>query len=404
MAIDANLIQRGIQQGIQANQPITNLLQGVGTGQSLLQNRQNLGRGEIQNQILQQQLAQEPLRQELLQQGVTSGQNTLDTATADAGKAKLTESLATLSQVAKTLKPFIDAGDMIGAASQIDTLEKLGLPPEALKEIDDLISTGDFGAIQQQIATVESLNKANAGGGEIIKSSQRLVNIDGKQFSEVDVALPDGSLDTIRTPVGGDVARKTTGETIKEQRTAEVVKAGEEVLSKGEAEVKTPLGKIKLDEANAKNESDRQDIINAKNSRRVESDNAASVVGTLLSADFFSNAFGKIVTNTPDNLKSQDSLDAIAQLDQVRGLLSLESRQKLKGQGTITDSEAKTLEKSATILSNPLISDDLARKELRRVRNIFEASSDRNQLTKETKESETVAPTRIKFDAQGNII
>ena len=81
MAIDANLIQRGIQQGIQANQPITNLLQGVNTGQSLLQNRQNLGRGEIQNQILQQGLdasqAQAPLQQQQLEQGLALNEQKL---------------------------------------------------------------------------------------------------------------------------------------------------------------------------------------------------------------------------------------------------------------------------------------------------------------------------------------
>ncbi len=74
MAIDANLIQRGIMAGIQANQPVTNLLSGVQTGQGFLQNQQNLQRGDIQNQILQQQA---PLQQQQLEQGVALNEQKL---------------------------------------------------------------------------------------------------------------------------------------------------------------------------------------------------------------------------------------------------------------------------------------------------------------------------------------
>jgi len=70
MAIDARLIQAGIQQGIEANQPVTNLLSGINAGQNFMQNRQNLQRGNIQNQVLQDQA---PLQQQQLEQGVAMG-------------------------------------------------------------------------------------------------------------------------------------------------------------------------------------------------------------------------------------------------------------------------------------------------------------------------------------------
>ena len=108
----------------------------------------------------------------------------------------------------------------------------------------------------------------------------------------------------------------------------------------------------------------------------------------LLKDDRFSVGFGKVATASPDLLKTQNALDVRAEIDQVIGLLSLESRQKLKGQGTISDSETKTLEKSSTVLANPLISDNLARKELTKVRGIFEDAAARNQLKKETKEAQ----------------
>jgi hypothetical protein len=158
--------------------------------------------------------------------------------------------------------------------------------------------------------------------------------------------------------------------------------------------------RLNIDETKINNEQQKQDAINAKNSRRAEADSAVSQVSSLLTGDRFSAAFGKIVTNTPDIAKSQRSIDAIADINQIKGLLTLESRQKLKGQGTISDGEQKILAESATVLNNPLISDERARRELRKIRNVFEAASDRNQLKKETKEK----PVIIRFDAQGNQI
>lgn len=138
--------------------------------------------------------------------------------------------------------------------------------------------------------------------------------------------------------------------------------------------------KIEIDETRIKNKEDRQAAIDAKNIRRAEAENAMSIVDNLLLGDAFSSAFGRFNNLPPEGARTQSNIDARAQVDQVLGLLSLESRNKLRGQGTITDSEMDTLKASATILSNPLISDEKARKELRRVKRIFEDASDRNQL------------------------
>jgi len=240
MAFDARLIQENLNRSLQSVAPATNLLSGIQTGQGLV-------RGDIQNQLLQQRFdqsqAQAPLEQQLLQQKLDVGAQGLAADTQAQELAAQTAALQTLGTVAKTLKPFIDSRDLIGAAGQIDVLERMGIDPEVLQDIDELISAGDLDEISNQIATIETFNRANAGEGEIIKSSQRLVNIDGKQFSEVDVAMPDGTLTTIRSEVGGGIAKKTTGETIKEQRDAEVIQkkltstAGEE----GKLEVQKQL-------------------------------------------------------------------------------------------------------------------------------------------------------------------
>ena len=144
--------------------------------------------------------------------------------------------------------------------------------------------------------------------------------------------------------------------------------------------------RINIDETKFKNKERRNQVIDAKNARRKEADSGIAQIDSLLLNDRFTRAFGKVVTATPELLRDQESIDAIADVNQIKGLIVLESRQKLKGQGTITDSEQKILAQSSTVLDNPLISDERARKELRKIKRVFEDASDRNQLKRETKD------------------
>lgn len=201
----------------------------------------------------------------------------------------------------------------------------------------------------------------------------------------------------------GDIAQATSDVKIAEVVTLETESAqiAQDIAAK----------KVTIDETKFKNAEKRDQVINAKNARRKEADSAMLQIDGLLEGDRFSKAFGKVVTTTPELLRTQGSIDAIADVNQIKGLITLESRQKLKGQGTITDSEQKILAQSATVLDNPLISDERARKELRKIKRVFEDSSDRNQLKRETKdriEAEAAQPETqnqvIRFDAQGNII
>ncbi len=64
MAIDANLIQRGLNQAIQANQPVTNLLSGFQTGQGFARNQLQ---SEAIRQQTEQQAALAPLQQQALE-------------------------------------------------------------------------------------------------------------------------------------------------------------------------------------------------------------------------------------------------------------------------------------------------------------------------------------------------
>ena len=84
------------------------------------------------------------------------------------------------------------------------------------------------------------------------------------------------------------------------------------------------------------------------------------------------SAFGFIEGAIP--ARNQEIVDARAVKDQLVGLLSLDSRQKMKGSGQISDFESRLLGQSATVLTNPRISDELAEAEIRKIAGIMDGS------------------------------
>jgi hypothetical protein len=71
--------------------------------------------------------------------------------------------------------------------------------------------------------------------------------------------------------------------------------------------------------------------------------------------------YGPVQGATPNVMPS--AVDAAAKRDNVLAKLVLAERQKMKGQGTISDFESRQMEKAATILSNKRIKDETALKE-----------------------------------------
>ncbi|MCP3999402.1 MAG: hypothetical protein GY727_00610 [Gammaproteobacteria bacterium] len=72
--------------------------------------------------------------------------------------------------------------------------------------------------------------------------------------------------------------------------------------------------------------------------------------------------FGRGEEFYPDLLRSQSGIDLKADVNQFVGQLKLAAAGKMKGQGSVSDSERKTLNEAATVLSNPNISPERARK------------------------------------------
>lgn len=374
MAIDPSIILRG--RGVDVGSAIK---QGFQLGQDIRQ-------APLQNQLLQQKVAageqafatgeqQQEIRAQQLQQ------DRLDRQLFGANKAIAAFDKKDFAGVLDSIKESFPDNPERQAAEIAEFQDN---PQLYISQAQD-----DVAAFQAQSVSAQA--KTQFGAQSTFKDSEGTLffgttkrNPNTGEIQSV-LAPIDG---TDRRPVGEIQQTGAFGQTAVESTRKKVEEAGQIVEAVGAAEVETPLGKIKLDETTARSQSDKLDIIDAKNTRRKEAEGATATINDLLVGDKFSKAFGRVVSVTPGILQSQEAIDAKASLDQVIGLLSLESRQKLKGQGTISEGEANTLAKSATTLANPLISDKAARKELRKVRNIFEDAAERNQLNRRTIEDQ----------------
>jgi hypothetical protein len=104
-----------------------------------------------------------------------------------------------------------------------------------------------------------------------------------------------------------------------------------------------------------------------------ENENALYKVQTLLSnPDGLDSIYGKYDALKPDWALSQNAVDLKANIQTISSTLELAAAGKLKGQGTVTESERATLREVASNLKNYSMSAEQARKELLRVAPIFE--------------------------------
>jgi len=370
---------------------------------------------------IQRQSREAPLRERILQ-AKAQQQEALVPTSQQRFNEDQQRTIKSLAVGARSILPSLSAGnteETIRILEQrAERLRAADIQDNDTQEAILMAEINPEGLMQQAQQAIELDQQVNAtakgsvqfGGQQTFKDSE------GNLFFGTTRRNPaDGSVQSVLAPISGGAAKpvgevslvsglgqtaaekqatqietkvaeqRQVGEVETEQAVTQAQRIEEETIS---ARQKTALNKLKIDETKTKNENERTQLINAKNTRRSEALSAIDQINGLLKDDRFSVGFGKVATTSPDLLKSQQTLDVRAEIDQVIGLLSLESREKLKGQGTISDSETKTLEKSATVLANPLISDNLARKELTKVRGIFENSAARNQLKKETKEAQ----------------
>lgn len=97
---------------------------------------------------------------------------------------------------------------------------------------------------------------------------------------------------------------------------------------------------------------------NKRQSQAVASDkldDAEAIYSKLMNADL-DKIYGRGESVYPELMRSQEGIDLIANRDQFVSMLKVGARGELKGQGAVSDSDAKTVSEAATILGNPNIS------------------------------------------------
>jgi len=367
----------------------------VSTFQNALLNAQ---KGRQNEQVLQQAGVMNPLIAQEAQQGI-------DINTQNIAAARNEARFKNIYQTSQMLKPFIANNDAAGAEqfmlkniSRLQDAKARGEDVDLTESLETLeqIKAGNLQGVAQNITAIESIAQQRAGQLQKTRVTSSKILEDGTTVQSLstggtNVIAPSGAvltgdnrINALNKALGVEVTQTGAIEQAKSDVNISEVTTLEDISKEKKLDIQKK--QVTLDETKAKNKETRDTAINTKNARRREADAAVVQIDSLLDDDRFSNAFGKVVTTTPELLRRQESIDAIADVNQIKGLITLESRQKLKGQGTITDSEQKILAQSATILDNPMISDERARKELIKIKRVFEDSSYRNRLKRETKE------------------
>lgn len=124
-------------------------------------------------------------------------------------------------------------------------------------------------------------------------------------------------------------------------------------------------------ELNAK-ASEKKDSDSTKNTEALSSMN---LVNTILESDksALDRVFGSFSQYRPSLLLGDKGNLVKNKLDQIKGVLALENRQKLKGQGAVSDFEGKTLDRAASSLGRNLGTEDGV-KQLKQIRGAIATS------------------------------
>ena len=259
--------------------------------------------------------------------------------------------------------------------------------------------------IEDDIARFEtetdSVIQEYAGANVLFDTQEQLKARKSKDFANGAVlnVLGDGSAQ-ITDERGNLIRQGQPGyeDALKRAFNSEIELAGAKSAAVSRGKEETEGAQLRIQEARQKLNERLAQASKRVAAQDFDADIALSNIDKLLQGDTFADIYGKVDSLIPDLLRSQESVDALALRDQVVGLISLESREKLKGQGTITDEEAKTLERSATILANPSISNDLAREELNRVKKIF--SSKKGAPSNENNKDQTITVGRFTVEVE----
>ena len=169
MALDPRLILSGSQAAIQANNPLQALVQGIQAGQGIRSNL--LAQQQIQDQMARA-AALQPLKQRALEQQLAAGQVDIAAARQAQAQAEKISAARSVKNMLNSLSPFVDQGDLEGAANQLESFRELGADDDDLSRLNSLLS-GDPESVKAQFKRLDDSLSAYLGDKEDLTAGQK---------------------------------------------------------------------------------------------------------------------------------------------------------------------------------------------------------------------------------------
>jgi len=163
---------------------------------------------------------------------------------------------------------------------------------------------------------------------------------------------------------------------IKQLMEEEGIKTDAAILTEMRKQTETPEGQMKL----AKNNAEILSLKANAEAQAYDAKDSLDLITSLETGDLDS-IYGRGESIYPELLRSQKGIDLFKQRERLTATIVMARRGELKGQGAVSDSDQKMLENAATILKDPNISPELARQELKRVREIIQRSMSTSNQT-----------------------
>jgi hypothetical protein len=133
----------------------------------------------------------------------------------------------------------------------------------------------------------------------------------------------------------------------------------------------TPEAKAERAREEKQRTRDETERVKKEEAIQIEARGAVDLITDLSGSDL-DLIFGREEQFKPQRARSQAGLDLQAKRKRIVSLLELGAAGKLKGQGQITEAERRILSDSVGLISNELVSPELAEQEFERIRPIFE--------------------------------
>jgi len=287
----------------------------------------------------------------------------IQTIVARGGDAKDTASL--LAMPPEEAKRTVSA---VGMIVDTNALRKMyALDPVATQRIiDSSVQKGGETDFTRRMTQFEQWRNMPEGTDKEKKEKNAfgmLVGVVPRGRSAEEAIAVAGAVEGIKTEEQKKRDNAQAAIDVNKAEKIEGIKTNAEIIRDTRKAEETPQGKADM----AKKNAELIALRSAEEAKAYDGQDSLDLVDTLMSSDL-NKIYGRGESVYPELLRSQKGIDMLSQRDRLIATIKMAARGQLKGQGAVSDSDAKMLGDSVTLLGNPNISDAAAKAELARVR------------------------------------